>query len=96
MLQAFVLGATNCLKLIPVQYFILMQLIVFLPLALVRDLAKLSSTALVADAFILAGLVYIFGSEISIIANRGIADVKMFNPRDFPLFIGLVHGVHIY
>ena len=73
-----------------------MQLIVFLPLALVRDLAKLSSTALVADAFILAGLVYIFGSEISIIANRGIADVKMFNPRDFPLFIGLVHGVHIY
>ncbi|KIM40578.1 hypothetical protein M413DRAFT_164230 [Hebeloma cylindrosporum] len=87
-LQAFVLGATNCLKLIPVQYFILIQLVVFLPLALVRNLAKLSSTALIADAFILAGLLYIFGSEISIIADRGIADVKMFNPRDFPLFIG--------
>ncbi|TEB25220.1 hypothetical protein FA13DRAFT_1777545 [Coprinellus micaceus] len=87
-LQAFVLGVTNCLKLIPVQYFILMQLVIFLPLALVRDLAKLSSTALVADAFILVGLVYIFGSEIKLVAERGIADVKLFNSRDFPLFIG--------
>ncbi|KAF9048555.1 transmembrane amino acid transporter protein-domain-containing protein [Panaeolus papilionaceus] len=87
-LQAFVMGITNCLKLIHVQYFILLQLIVFLPLALVRDLAKLSTTALIADAFILVGLLYIFGSEISIVMERGIADVKLFNPRDFPLFIG--------
>jgi len=33
-------------------------------------------------------LVYIFGSEVSIIAERGTAPVKMFNPSDFPLFIG--------
>ncbi|CAA7266882.1 unnamed protein product [Cyclocybe aegerita] len=87
-LQAFVIGVTNCAKLIPVEYFIVAELIVFLPLALVRDLAKLSSTALIADGFILAGLLYIFGSEFSILAQKGIADVKMFNPRDFPLFIG--------
>jgi len=87
-LQAFVLGVTNCAKLIPVQYFIVMEIIVFLPLALVRDLAKLSSTALIADGFILLGLIYIFGSEFSIIAQRGIAEVKLFNPKDFPLFIG--------
>ncbi|KAF9000647.1 transmembrane amino acid transporter protein-domain-containing protein [Cyathus striatus] len=87
-LQAFVMGVTQCLKLIPVQYFILMQLVVFLPLVLVRDLAKLSSTALIADAFILAGLIYIFGSEFKLIANRGIADVQLFNAKDFPLFIG--------
>ncbi|KAG6837384.1 hypothetical protein H0H93_010543 [Arthromyces matolae] len=86
--QAFVLGITNCIKLIPMQYFILLQLIIFLPLALVRDIAKLSTTALVADVFILAGLVYIFSSEASILATNGIADVKMFNPKDFPLFIG--------
>ncbi|KAJ3497951.1 hypothetical protein NLJ89_g10281 [Agrocybe chaxingu] len=86
--QAFVLGVTNCAKLIPVEYFIVAELVVFLPLALVRDLAKLSSTALIADGFILAGLLYIFGSEFSILAQRGIADIKMFNPRDFPLFIG--------
>lgn len=87
-LQAFVMGVTNCTKLIPVQYFIVMQLCVFLPLVLIRDLAKLSTTALIADGFILVGLVYIFGSEISLIAQRGIAEVKLFNPKDFPLFIG--------
>ncbi|KAJ8521945.1 hypothetical protein ONZ45_g1461 [Pleurotus djamor] len=87
-LQAFVMGITNCAKLLPVQYFILMQLVVFLPLSLVRDIAKLSTTALIADAFILAGLCYIFGSEFSILAQQGVADIKLFNPRDFPLFIG--------
>ena len=87
-LQAFVSAVTNCLKLIPVQYFILMQLIVFLPLALIRNIAKLSAFALVADVFILSGLLYIFGTEISVIANRGIAKVELFNPKDFPLLIG--------
>ncbi|PPQ93690.1 hypothetical protein CVT25_001417, partial [Psilocybe cyanescens] len=87
-LQAFAMGVTNCLKLVPVQHLILVQLVVFLPLVLVRDLAKLSSTALVADAFILVGLVYIFGSEVAIIAQQGVAEVKMFNPRDFSLFVG--------
>ncbi|KAF9466587.1 transmembrane amino acid transporter protein-domain-containing protein [Collybia nuda] len=87
-LQAFVLGITHCLKLIPVQYFILSQLIIFLPLVLIRDLAKLSSTALIADAFILAGLIYIFGSEIKIVASKGIADIQLFNSKDFSLFIG--------
>lgn len=86
--QAFLLGFTNCLTLLPIQYFILVQLIVFLPLALVRNLAKLSTTALIADGFILVGLLYIFGSEFSVIAQRGIADVKLFNPKDFSLFIG--------
>jgi len=87
-LQGFVAGVTNCTALIPVQYFLLAELLVFLPLALVRDLAKLSPTALIADGFILVGLIYIFGSEFQVIAQRGIADVKLFNPKDFALFIG--------
>lgn len=87
-LQAFVLAITNCIKFIPVQYLILLQLIIFLPLALIRNIAKLSSTALVADVFILAGLLYIFGSEMAVIADRGIAKVELFNPVDFPLLIG--------
>ncbi|KAG6900692.1 hypothetical protein C0993_005004 [Termitomyces sp. T159_Od127] len=88
--QAFVMGVTHCLKSIPIHYFILLQLIIFVPLALVRDIAKLSGTALAADAFILAGLVYIFSSEVSILASNGIADIKMFNPKEFSLFIGCV------
>ncbi|KAH9989449.1 transmembrane amino acid transporter protein-domain-containing protein [Russula vinacea] len=87
-LQSFVYAATRCTSFIPVQYLILMQLIIFLPMALIRNLAKLSTTALVADVFILAGLVYIFGSEFGIIAERGIAKVELFNPKDFPLLIG--------
>lgn len=81
---------TGCAQQIGVQYFIILQAILFLPLVLIRDLAKLSTTALVADVFILFGLIYIFGTEISIIATRGIANVKLFNPRDFPLFVGYV------
>ncbi|EPQ54217.1 hypothetical protein GLOTRDRAFT_78150 [Gloeophyllum trabeum ATCC 11539] len=87
-LQAFVLGITKCAKLISIPYFILMQLVIFLPMVLIRNLAKLSTAALVADAFIVAGLLYIFGSEVSIIADRGVADVALFNSKDFPLLIG--------
>ncbi|KAH9998794.1 transmembrane amino acid transporter protein-domain-containing protein [Russula compacta] len=87
-LQGFVFAASRCTSFIPVQYLILVQLVIFLPMALIRNLAKLSTTALVADVFILAGLIYIFGSEFGIIAQRGIAKVELFNPKDFPLLIG--------
>ena len=89
-LQSFVYTASRSTSFIPVQYLILMQLVIFLPMALIRNLAKLSTTALVADVFILAGLVYIFGSEFEIIAQRGIAKVELFNPKDFSLLIGYV------
>ena len=87
-LQAFVLAITNCAKLLGIQYFILLQMIIFLPLALIRNLAKLSTTALVADVFILAGIIYIFGSEGVIMSKRGHAQVELFNPKDWPLLIG--------
>jgi proton-coupled amino acid transporter len=89
-LQGFVYAASGCTSFIPVQYLIVIQLVIFLPMALIRNLAKLSTTALVADVFILAGLIYIFGSEFGIIAQRGIAKVELFNPKDFPLLIGYV------
>jgi len=87
-LQAFVVAATNCATRLSVQSLILVQLIVFLPLALVRNLARLSTTALVADVFIFIGLVYIGSQEVKTIAAKGVADVALFNPRDFSLFIG--------
>ncbi|KAI0661798.1 transmembrane amino acid transporter protein-domain-containing protein [Cubamyces menziesii] len=87
-LQSFVLAITNCAKMLGIQYFIMLQMVIFLPLALIRNLAKLSTTALVADAFILAGLIYIFGSEAAIMAKRGHAHVELFNSKDWPLLIG--------
>lgn len=93
--QAFILAVTNCKTLVPIQYLIFAQSIVLLPLSLVRDLAKLSWTALVADAFILVGLVYIASNEVAVIAQRGIADVALFNPKSFPLLIGFVRTVRL-
>jgi proton-coupled amino acid transporter len=84
------MAVSECLRIYSVQVFIYSQLIIFLPLALIRDLAKLSTAALIADVFIFAGLIYIFGSEIALVAQRGIGEVKMFNLTDFPLFIGYV------
>ncbi|EGO25072.1 amino acid transporter [Serpula lacrymans var. lacrymans S7.9] len=87
-LQAFLLAASKCVTQMSVPALILVQLVIFLPLAMIRNLAKLSTAALVADVFILAGILYIFGSELSIISKDGIAEIKMFNSKDFPLFIG--------
>lgn len=86
--QAFVLAVTNCKTLVPIQYLIFAQGLVLVPLSLVRSLAKLSTTALIADAFILVGLVYIGSNEVAVIARDGIADVALFNAKSFPLLIG--------
>uniref|UniRef100_V5EQL7 Amino acid transporter n=2 Tax=Kalmanozyma brasiliensis (strain GHG001) TaxID=1365824 RepID=V5EQL7_KALBG len=87
-MQAFVLAVTQCKTLVPVWALILGQMAVFLPLSLIRRIAKLSTTALIADVFILFGIVYLFQYEIAKVAKEGMADVVMFNSKDFPLFIG--------
>ena len=88
-LQAFTLAISDCRYSIEIKYFILMQLIVFLPLSLIRDIGKLGFTALVADAFILLGLVYLYYYDIlTLVANHGISDIAQFNPKDWTLFIG--------
>ncbi|KAK4049224.1 hypothetical protein OIO90_005513 [Microbotryomycetes sp. JL221] len=87
-LQAFFMAVSNCSKYVDIKYLIFAQLVIFLPFAMIRNIQKLSGTALVADAFILFGLVYIFSNEIKVLSNFGIADVVMFNKKDFPLLIG--------
>lgn len=84
------MAVTECVRILHVKWFILMQLVVLVPLALVRNLAKLSMAALIADVFILAGLIYVFGSEMSVLATNGPAEVQLFNAKDFPLFVGSV------
>lgn len=53
-----------------------------------RDIQKLSGTALIADLFILIGIVYIFFIEFRTLAERGMADISFFNADRFPLLIG--------
>ncbi len=88
-LQAFILAVSHCKTLIPIQYLILMQMAIFLPFSLLRDITKLGFTAFVADAFIVIGLTYLYYYDIlTIVRQHGVADIINFNPNDWTLFIG--------
>lgn len=88
-LQAFVLAVSKCKSFIDIKFMVLMQLVVFLPLSLIRDISKLGFTALIADVFILLGLLYIYYYDArTLIGNGGIADVIAFNPSTWSMFIG--------
>lgn len=87
-LSAFTNAVTNGRIDWDISYFILIQLVIFLPLSMVRDISKLSFTALIADGFILLGLLYLYFADISQIVDRGMADIVLFNENDWTLFIG--------
>ncbi|KAL5359216.1 transmembrane amino acid transporter protein-domain-containing protein [Aspergillus floccosus] len=88
-LQAFVLAVSKCKSFIDIKFMVLMQLVIFLPLSLIRDISKLGFTALIADLFILLGLIYLYYYDFLTIASQGgIADIKPFNPSTWTLFIG--------
>ncbi|RUS13363.1 transmembrane amino acid transporter protein-domain-containing protein [Endogone sp. FLAS-F59071] len=86
--QALVMSLSHCRIEIPIPYLIIGQLFVFVPLAMIRKIAKLSVFALIADVFILVGLLYLYYFEFLTLAKVGIGKVALFNPTDFALFIG--------
>lgn len=68
---------------------IALQFLPLIPLALIRNISKLGPVALVADAFILIGLIYIWYYDIGSLARHGMdPTVRLFNPSDFPLTLG--------
>lgn len=87
-LQAVILAVSDCQTNISITWLILMQMLIFLPFSLLRDIGKLGFTALIADAFILIGLAYLFYYDIITLSANGIADVIQFNQKDWTLFIG--------
>ena len=88
-LQAFVLAVTKCRTFIDIKYMILMQMVVFLPLSLYRNINNIQKLALIADLFIVLGLVYLYYYDIlTLVDNGGIADIIQFNKDDWTLFIG--------
>jgi proton-coupled amino acid transporter len=88
-LNSLVLSLSKCKTQLSSFTLIFSQVILLLPLALVRNLAKLSLTALIADGFILVGLLYIWGSEIGMLVQKGPGDVQVwFNPKDYALLVG--------
>ncbi|KAI1654476.1 transmembrane amino acid transporter protein-domain-containing protein [Daldinia decipiens] len=68
---------------------ILIQLILLIPLAFIRNIAKLGPVALIADACILLGVTYIYYYDIAHLASDGIHEsVVLFNPAKYTLTIG--------
>ena len=68
---------------------IALQLVVLIPLALIRNISKLGPAALLADVFILLGLTYIWYFDIASIAANGIApSTVLFNSNHYTLTIG--------
>ena len=68
---------------------IAIQFVILIPMALIRNIAKLGPAALLADVFILIGLIYIWGYDIKELAYEGMAPtVKLFNPNAFTLTVG--------
>lgn len=87
-LQAFIFAVTKGEQHIDIKYLILLQLVVFLPMSMIRDMAKLGFAALVADFFIMLGLVYLYYYDIFTLTTQGVSDIVAFNPNDWTLFIG--------
>jgi len=88
-LQAFVLAVSNCKTFIDIKYMIMMQMVIFLPLSLYRNINNIQKLALVADLFILMGLVYLYYFDLfTIVDQGGISDIVNFNAKDWTLFIG--------
>ncbi|KAF2669610.1 hypothetical protein BT63DRAFT_372711 [Microthyrium microscopicum] len=88
-LQAFILAVTNCKTEISITYLILMQMVIFLPLSLYRNIQNIQKIAIVADVFILLGLLYLYYYDIiTLVGNHGVSDIALFNPKDWTLFIG--------
>ncbi|KAI9269964.1 transmembrane amino acid transporter protein-domain-containing protein [Sporodiniella umbellata] len=87
--QALIESIWYCKVQVPIAYLILAQIVIFVPLAMIRKIQKLSAFALIADVFILIGLVYLYYFDFFTLIKHGVADVEwMINPVSFPTFIG--------
>ncbi|KAI9018596.1 transmembrane amino acid transporter protein-domain-containing protein [Phycomyces nitens] len=87
--QALVESVSQCDTRVPLSYLILGQIAIFVPLAMIRKIQKLSVFALIADLFILIGLLYLYYFDLFTLAAKGVADVVWgINTTSFPLFIG--------
>ncbi|KAG6092045.1 hypothetical protein E4U30_006010 [Claviceps sp. LM220 group G6] len=68
---------------------LVLQLVPLIPLALIRNISKLGPIALLADVFIMIGLLYVWQYDVLALARHGIApSVRLFNSSSFALTIG--------
>ncbi|KAG0165022.1 neutral amino acid transporter [Apophysomyces sp. BC1034] len=80
---------THCNAPFESKYFIWMVVAVIIPITWVRKIARLSYAAIVADVFILFGLISVLYFCSDQISNHGVGpNIRMINGSDFALMIG--------
>ncbi|KAF9429543.1 neutral amino acid transporter [Entomortierella beljakovae] len=74
---------------IEAKFYILIILVILIPLVLIRRMAILSLPSMVANLFIIFGIVYLWYYSIHSLAINGAGpNIALFNKDDFALFIG--------
>lgn len=78
---------------VPISYFMILQLIVFIPLSFIRNVSKLSLPSLLANFFVMAGLaIVLFFSTKHLVIDLGMraADgvIVGFNQSRWSMFVG--------
>ncbi|KAJ2846186.1 hypothetical protein GGI22_006319 [Coemansia erecta] len=69
-------------------FWVLAQLVAYIPLSWVRRIKQFAPFALAANAFIMVGLGYVLVYDVFSINSHGMADIVHYNPARFPLFVG--------
>ncbi|KAJ1940446.1 hypothetical protein EC988_007032, partial [Linderina pennispora] len=79
---------TNCQYNYSPEFWILVQLLAYIPLAFVRKIKKFASLSMLGNLFIMVGLAYLFYYDFWSIITKGPSEVTQFNPSRFPLLVG--------
>jgi proton-coupled amino acid transporter len=87
-LRDWLMIVSDCQWVLPDWVFIIIQTVIYIPLAWVRRIKNFGVTSLVADVFILMGLLYIFVFDLQHIGTYGPQQVAWFNLESFSLFVG--------
>ncbi|KAJ3222855.1 neutral amino acid transporter [Clydaea vesicula] len=88
-LKDLVMLISNCNLVLPEWFFIIFQVLVFIPLSWVRKLNYFSLPCLIASVFIFLSVAYILFYNVAILYTSGPEkDILLFNSESFHLFIG--------
>ncbi|KAJ2409461.1 hypothetical protein GGI10_004693 [Coemansia sp. RSA 2530] len=79
---------SSCKIQLSTEFWVLIQMAVFIPLAFIRQIRYFAPVALVANLLIIASLGYLLGFDVWSIATTGPAPFVNYNPARFPLLVG--------